>query len=107
MKTLLITLFVLASFTNLKVKQEVQSMNATFEKYEDGTYFFTDKEGDSVEFRNIEESASNKYDLTKDTYVGKIFKVTYTIEIETDEDGEDDEESKEETVYTIVDLELE
>lgn len=99
MKTLFITLFVLTSLVNLDIKQEVQSMEATFEKYENGNYFFTDEEGNSVEFQNIEESASNKYDLTKDIFKGKTFKVMYTIDTET-------EEEEEEIVYTIVDLEL-
>ncbi len=82
MKTLFIAFFVLASFINIEANQEIQIIKATFDKYENGSYFFTDEKDNTVEFRNIEETASDKYDLTIDTYQGKNFKVMYTNDTE-------------------------
>tara|TARA_R110000868_G_scaffold112281_2_gene302480 strand:- start:48 stop:356 length:309 start_codon:yes stop_codon:yes gene_type:complete len=85
MKSILIVLFVaLTSFSSVYC-QDAEKMNGTFVSYEDGVYVFTDKDGYNVEFTNVAEEVSNKYNLTDKTYIGKQFIITFIVETEMDE----------------------
>lgn len=98
MKALFITLLALISLVGLETNQDKITMKATFDGYEDETFYFTDEEESSYEFQKIDPVAIKKYDLNDDKFKGKKFEVTYTIE--TDLDENDDEY----TIYTILDL---
>jgi hypothetical protein len=100
MKTLFITLFAFISLNGLQTNQDKITVNATFDGYEDETYYFTDEEDGVYEFQKIDSVASSKYDLQNAKFKGEKFEVTYTIE--TDLDENDDEYS----LYTILDLKL-
>ncbi|MGB2758902.1 MULTISPECIES: hypothetical protein [Maribacter] len=97
MKSLLIVLFVaVSSFTTFG--QDTGTMNATYEGYSNGVYSFTDDEGEIVEFNNVTNEVSSKYDLTSQKFVGRQFSITFTVDSELDEDDEEIQ------VSTIVDL---
>lgn len=89
MKTLCITLLLLVSGLNTSVIQESEKVNATFEGLENGIYFFTDTDGFSIEFEHISQEALDSFDLSDDTYMGKMFTVTYTSDTELDEMDEE------------------
>ncbi|NJB71895.1 hypothetical protein GGR42_002357 [Saonia flava] len=100
MKTLFISLFLMVSINNIKISQESETMTATFDGFEEGIYYFTDKDGYANEFSSISDEAMASYDLTQDTYKGKSFLITY-IEIE-----ELDEFDEEITINSITALKL-
>jgi hypothetical protein len=100
MKTLIIAFFALSALINLEKQEEIFVITATFDRYEDEIYYFTDENKASIEFTEIEESVRAKYDLTGPDFEGDNFKVSYRIDMEEDEDGET------EVFKTIVDLEL-
>jgi hypothetical protein len=97
MKTLLITFFAVVSTA---FSQDVEKMTATFDHYDDYVYYFKDSEGQVVQFEQKDDKVWEKYDLITGDYEGKKFEITYTVEIEEDEDGEE--------IYTstILDLKL-
>lgn len=88
MKSLLIVLFVSIS-TLTAYGQDESTMNATYEGFINGTYVFTDDEGERVEFNNIANGVSAKYDLNSSKFVGRQFSITFTIDLEMDEDDEE------------------
>jgi len=102
MKTLHVILIALATFTNGFINQDTETVNATFDNYEDGTYYFTDNNDESefYTFEKIEDDVLKSYDLTDKKYEGKTFNVTYRIETEIDDS--DDEYN----IWIIVKLEL-
>lgn len=85
---ILITLFTLVSLFLVK-DQENLTIKATFDGYEEGFYYFTDKEDYSFFFEGEEASAAEKYDLTNNKYIGKTFNITYKVETTTGEYGEE------------------
>ena len=100
MKTLVIALFVLASMAFTEKTQENTTIKATFEGYEDGSYYFIDEDENSYDFQSVEKKAVEKYDLTDDDYKGKVFNVTYKMETK------EEEEEESYIIYVIVDLEI-
>jgi hypothetical protein len=89
MKTLLISFLFLSALMPMNSTQETEKMSATFESYEDGVYYFIDKDGYSNGFHHIEEEASKAYDLTTKNFIGKKFLITYTNETEMDDLNEE------------------
>ncbi|WP_222984975.1 hypothetical protein [Flagellimonas meishanensis] len=86
MKTLLITLgFALASLIN----QDVEKMVGTYDGTDNGSFFFTDDEGDTLEFEQIEEEILEKFDLTSEAFMGRNFEISYITEIISDDDEEE------------------
>ena len=100
MKTLFVDLIAIISQVNLEKHQDTMTVKATFDGYEDGTYYFTDEEGGTYEFQKIVAEASKKFNLTDEKFNEKVFNVTYKMETELDENEE------EYAIYTIVDLKL-
>ena len=100
MKTLFISLFLMASLTSHKVAQETEKITATFDLYENGFFYFVDADGYSNAFNHVSEEVGKKYDLTSDAFIGKNFQITYITETEMDESDE------EIAVYTIIELKL-
>lgn len=100
MKTLFISLFLLTSVMTNIVSQDTEKMTATFDYYEDGTFYFVDADGYSNAFSHISKEAKMAYDLTSEDFVGKNFVITYTS------DSEMDESDEEIAVTTIVALKL-
>lgn len=100
MKTLLILLLTLTSIITVDTFQDERTIKATFDWYDDGTYYFTDAEEESYEFQKIDSIASKKYNLMDDKFNGKKFEVKYVIESDLDADDE------EYTFYSILDLKL-
>ena len=79
------------------------TVTAVYDGLEDYGYNFIVKKGDvesTLTFQEIEESALLKYDLVDDIFIGKTFKVTYTVMAENTEDEDDETE-----LMIIVDLE--
>ena len=99
MKTF-ITLFALLAFVSVK-SQETLSIKATYFGHEEGFYYFTDYDDYSFYFGGIEKAAKEKFDLTKKSFIGKKFNITYKVETTKGEYGEE--------YYTsiIIDLALE
>ena len=86
---ILITLFTLVSLFSVK-DQENLTIKATFNGYEEGFYYFTDKEDYSFFFEGQEASSAEKYNLTNNKkYIGKTFNITYKVETTTGEYGEE------------------
>ncbi|MEP2058379.1 MAG: hypothetical protein ABJJ05_11270 [Maribacter litoralis] len=88
MKSLLIVLFVsISSLTTFA--QDESTMNATYEGFVNDAYVFTDGEGERIEFNNVSNQVSAKYDLKGTKFVGKQFSITFTVDFELDEDDEE------------------
>ena len=96
----IILLFTLASLGFTKKSQELLTMKASFDGYEDGFYYFTNEEDDNFYFETVSKEASEKYDLLKEDFIGKTFEVSYKIETKTDENNDEYES------YIIVKLQL-
>lgn len=69
---------------------------------EDGTFYFTEnnEKQESFEFERIDDKILKVFNLRDKIFVGKVFNVTYRIETEKDDFGE------EYYVWVIVQLEL-
>tara|TARA_R110002049_G_scaffold14680_2_gene61616 strand:- start:2464 stop:2778 length:315 start_codon:yes stop_codon:yes gene_type:complete len=100
MKTLCIALFALVSTATTGLKQNTETIAATYVGYENEVYNFMDSDSNAIEFQNLKAEAKEKYDLDGDDFKGKSFKITYETVI-TDETSEE-----EVTTKTITDLEL-
>lgn len=100
MKPLIIALFVLTSLINSEKQEDIKVIKATFDKYEEEIFYFTDENNITHEFNKIEDTASEKFDLTGPDFEGDNFEVSFKIITEEDEDGET------EVFKTIFDLEL-
>jgi hypothetical protein len=87
MKTLIV-LFTIASLAFGKNTQESITMNATFDGFDDGFYYFTDEEDTNFYFETINAESLKQYELSDEDFIGKSFKVTYKIENKTDESGD-------------------
>lgn len=87
MKTLIV-LFTIVSLAFGKNTQESITMNATFDGFEDGFYYFTDEEENNFYFETINKESLEQYNLSEEDFIGKYFKVTYKIENKTDENGD-------------------
>ncbi len=69
--------------------QETETLEATFAKYEDDIYHFTDEEDYAHEFHQINKSVLDTYNLKDAMYEGKSFIITYESESKEDEEGDD------------------
>ena len=87
-------------FLFLMPYSQEKTIEATYDGYEEGVYYFTDMNDETLEFQNVEKNVLEKFDLMSKKLENKTFEVTYK-EV-TDED-EDDEEY---TMYTITALKL-
>lgn len=97
MKTLFFTLFTgITLFLNV----ETETITATFTGYSEDTYYFEDSDELVHSFETLNEAVAKQYDLTTDAYKGKVFKVTYTMTTEVNEDDEEYDS------FTIIALEL-
>lgn len=88
MRTLLV-LFTIVSLSFGKNTQETITMNASFDGYEDGFYYFTDEEDNNFYFETINKESLEKFKLSGDDFIGRSFEVTYKIETKTDESDEE------------------
>jgi hypothetical protein len=69
MKSLFITLFFLINIGSSKTIQESITIEATFNGYEKGAYYFTDENDEPYEFYEIDKKVLEKIDLSqKKTY---------------------------------------
>ncbi|NHF58496.1 hypothetical protein FK220_004050 [Flavobacteriaceae bacterium TP-CH-4] len=89
MKTKLLTILALMIMTTTAKAQEKETVKATFETVEDGTYYFLDADGFSLEFDEIAEEVRKSFNLMDVQYQGKTFIITFESEMETDDEGED------------------
>lgn len=86
-------IFVATGFTTLKTNNNTNSNKttviATFGGYDELGYnfsFINEEEEQVITFESISESLLKKYNLKDEAFIGKKFKITYTIEIsENDE----------------------
>ena len=102
-----LSFFALSSFTSLKY-QDVLTVEGIYDGHEDYGYNFIiiDEEGDerTKTFEEVEEKIFETYDLEDETFIGKKFKVTYSVSVETfvDENGYEEDQD----VKTITSLDL-
>ena len=75
-------------------------IEATYDGYEDGVYYFTDSNDEMREFQSVEKSVLEKFDLMSKTLENKMFLVTFKEIVEEDEGDE------EYTTYSITALKL-
>jgi hypothetical protein len=68
--------------------QETLSIKATFFGHEEGFYYFTDYDDNSFFFEGVDAAAKEKFDLTKNSFIGKKFNVTYKVETTKGQYGE-------------------
>lgn len=100
MKTLFVFLVAFASMATTVVAQESETINATFNEYSDGIYYFTDSDDFSMEFEHISKDVLSQFDLAGHEFKEKLFQITYEADTEEDEEGDSIE------VKTIVGLKL-
>lgn len=100
MKTLAITIFALISFLNVENKADIKVITATFNGFENGIYTFSDANNELYYFNRIDDTVTEKFDLTGLDFEGDKFKISYKIELE------DTEDDNKEIVHIIVGLEL-
>ncbi len=86
MKTMLITLFALIS---LSTAVETETIIATYDGMEEGTYYFTDEDELVHSFDLVNDGVLANFDLTTEAYLGKTFKVTFDTLSEINEDDEE------------------
>lgn len=82
MKTLFVALFMLTTGFTTIAAQDTTDLVATFDFYEDNTYYFVDKEGYTITFTQIADDVD--YDLTSEDFVGKVFTISYYSDTEID-----------------------
>lgn len=99
MKTIFLMFLSLATLLEVPTTQE-SIVEATFNGYVEDLYDFTDADGSTYGFAEIEPSAAQKYDLDSTDSVGKLFRVTYKVDTAIDEDEEEYD------ILVIVDLKV-
>ncbi len=85
MKNIIILLTLILSW--LPIVQE-NTITATYNGMEENTYYFTDGEGNEYAFQSVEDDVLATYDLSDESLLGLVFKITYRIEEELDDDGD-------------------
>ena len=85
MKTLFLGFISLFMFVSIHQKQETKTITATFDFYEEGVYYFSDREEDSYDFAKIEKDVLKKFDLKSYAYRDIKFKITYKEEMQKEE----------------------
>ena len=88
MKTLLITFIMFANTLSGKVFQDTVRVSGTYDRHEDGIYYFTGDNGEILEFHDISEEASEAFDLMDEALVGKLFSITFSSETGENDDME-------------------
>ncbi len=86
MKTLFIALF---AFINISVNVTTETVEATYDGFEEETYYFSDEDEITHSFDSVSKEAASQYDLMDATYKGKKFKITYVTTTEVNEDDEE------------------
>ena len=89
MKTTLLAILVLLSTVSAVLAQGKDTLEATFETVEDGTYYFVDADGFSHGFDEIADEVLKLYNLMEPRYQGKTFVITFDSDVEDDDEGED------------------
>lgn len=88
MKPILIAFCLLVSSFSGLLNQETIRVSGTYDRYEDGIYYFAGDQGEIYEFQDISEEASEQYDLMDEALIGKLFTITFTAEVTEDDDLE-------------------
>ena len=89
MKALIVFFVAITSMSTMAVAQEAETVKATFDEHLDGIYYFTDKDGYSLEFAHIEQEVLAQFDLFGEEHKGRVFMITYTSDTEEDEEGDE------------------
>lgn len=88
MKILLIAFVLFATTSTGNFVQDIVRVNGTYDRHEDGIYYFKGDKGEIYEFHDITEEASEVFDLMDEALVGKLFNITFTLEFGEDDDME-------------------
>lgn len=88
----------------MEVRQELSSVEAVFDCYDSGKFYFVDMDGTTLEFHYMEPHAREKYDLIEGNSMGSLFMVVYRVETEIYKDEKGVEYEFHENI--IVDLEM-
>ena len=95
--TIAVLIFSFLVLTSVKRDQEKLTFTGVYDGHEDYGYNFIgqDEDGEkyTMTFQDVEASLLKSFDLSSDALIGTKFIVTFTseIEVETDEDGYEDE----------------
>ena len=74
MKTIFMGLVSIFMLVNIGFNQEIKTLTATFDGYEEGVYYFTKEEIDFYDFEKINVEVLKKFDLKSKEYQNKKFK---------------------------------
>ena len=85
MKTLFIAFIMLTSTLGGNLVQDTSRVSGTYDRHQDGTYYFIGDNGEMFEFQDISEEAAESIDLMDADMIGKLFSITFTSEL-----GEED-----------------
>ena len=88
MKTLFIALIMLTTTLGGNLVQDTSRVSGTYDKHEDGIYYFIGDNGEIYEFNDITEEAEEAFDLMDQALLGKLFSITFTTETEEDDEME-------------------
>mgnify|MGYP003669972911 CR=1 FL=1 len=105
LKVLLLCTVVVSTLSFSTSKQTKVTVTAVYDGLEEYGYnFIVSKDGmeHTLTFQDINESLLKTYDLTTSEFVGKTFKVTYTIDTETMVDEFDNEEEIETLIIVAL-----
>lgn len=68
--------------------QDTVRVSGTYDRHEDGIYYFKGDKGEVYEFHDITEEASEAFDLMDEALIGKLFSITFTLEMDEDDEME-------------------
>lgn len=88
MKTLLITFIMFAVTSTGKIFQDTVRVSGTYERHEDGIYYFKGDKGEIFEFHDVTEEVSEAFDLMDQALIGTLFSITFTLEISEEDETE-------------------
>ncbi|NJB35259.1 MULTISPECIES: hypothetical protein [Flavobacteriaceae] len=85
--TAIIFAFFMVALQGLDVQD--QTVAATYDGYVNEMYSFMGDDGTSYDFSDVPAEVLENYDLTSEEWVGKPFKVTFSIETDIDEEDQE------------------
>ena len=83
MKNMIILLTLVLSLSPML---QEQTITATYNGFEDDTYYFSGEDGNTYEFQDVDDSVWDSFDLLDASTVDHLYKVSYTIDEELDDE---------------------
>ena len=99
MKNMIILLTLVLSLSPMV---QEQTITATYNGFEDDTYYFSGEDGNPYEFQDVDDSVWDSFDLLDASTVDRLYKVSYTIDEELDDETGDTYESYRITKLVLI-----